>query len=497
MTATGGTSELQRFARGYLLSATAVVPPVRGWLSEVVVGLHLLHAPDVTVTRASCGQSFALVIGHIVDTERGLSPETAVDVAAKALARSELEFLDVTDAWSGRYLVLYGSQSARHVMTDATGMRSAFYSLEGSFVLASHARLVATVAGARTSPVLKAFRAVVRSQRRHLVMSMPGRSTPWTGVVHLTPNTVLDVETRRVRRVFPRNPLPELGAATAASLIGPQLSGQVAALVATGRPIALSVTAGLDTRVSVAASRAHRSSIRYFTYRRDGIAGNELDVATAVSIARDSRLPHTVVDVRPEDEPLELTQAIREATILSHGRAIVGAYRRTFPGDTIHIRSNVGEVGRSSYRQTWSGVALPADVRRLTPSEVARLWAHGQPTSRPIVEAFAEWMNAIAFYDVLELDALDVLYWEHRLACWHSNVILESDFAFDTHVLFNARSILRSFLSVPPPERRHGATFRLVIADLWPELLRWPTERWKWRSAAVAVRHTLRGRLGR
>ena len=72
------------------------------------------------------------------------------------------------------------------------------------------------------------------------------------------------------------------------------------------------------------------------------------------------------------------------------------------------------------------------------------------------------------------------------MACWHSSVVLESDFAFDTHVLFNSRSILQLMLSAPVKDRRDGALFRKIVSILWPELRRWPLGERSLRSRLVA-----------
>lgn len=60
------------------------------------------------------------------------------------------------------------------------------------------------------------------------------------------------------------------------------------------------------------------------------------------------------------------------------------------------------------------------------------------------------------------------------MACWHANVLLASDFAFDTHVLFNARTILRDMLAVPLEDRRASRLFDALVCDLWPALQEWP-----------------------
>jgi len=488
---TSDPASVPRFARGFALSDQPIDRPVPDWTTREVAGLRLVHAPDIRVAGARSDQHFAVVIGQFIDTETWRPHDDAITAAVDALTRSEDRFFDVTDTWSGRYLVVYGTNASRRVMTDASGMRSAFYSLDGRFVVASHARLVAIVTGAPRSPISAEYQTCVRALRSRLVMPMPGRSTPWSGVVFLTPNQVLDVETRALRRAFPRRALPVLTTAAAAALIAPRLQGQVTALVNTGRPVVLSLTGGVDSRVSLAASRPVRDAITYFTYRRPGTAGTDADVTTAGSIARAHRLPHRVLEVAASAEPSPLDAAIREATFLSHGRQIIAEYRRSFTPDSIHIRSNVSGVAKCFYRSKPLGAAVSESADQISAELLARLWAHSAP-SQPLIDAFEDWMEATRFRDVQGLDPLDVFYWEHRMGCWHSNVVLESDFAFDTHVLFNSRSILQLMLAAPAKDRSSGALFRQVVSILWPELLRWPMGKRSLRSQVASMRRRWR-----
>jgi hypothetical protein len=493
------STDPQRFARGYLVGDARIDAPVGDWIAAHFDGLWIARAPEVGLAAARADGRTVIVMGHLIDTESWSPTAAAVTRAAEALAHSEEEFLDVTDAWSGRYLVLFRDGGTWHAMTDATGLRSAFYPLSGRFVLASHARLVANITGPDRSVVLDAFDGVVRGRPGRYAFAMPGRSTPWSGVVHQTANTVLDIETRRLRRIFPRRPLRPISPATAAASLAPRLRGQIGALLASGRPVAISLTAGIDSRISLAASRDVRDDVRYFTYRRGVLRGNALDVSTAVSIAASLRLSHVVLDVGATVEPPSLDAAMREAAFLNHGRWIIPAYRAAFAPDTIHVRSNIGEIGRCYYRRTVAGAPMAAAPSDIEPRDLARLWAHCE-VSGPLVDAFAEWMEATRFRDAAGVDALDLFYWEHRMSCWLSSVVVESDFAFDTHVLFNSRTILEQMLSVPEAERASGSTFRHLVAELWPDLAAGPLERdprhgrrRTWRTVLSSIRRRIRG----
>jgi hypothetical protein len=79
------------------------------------------------------------------------------------------------------------------------------------------------------------------------------------------------------------------------------------------------------------------------------------------------------------------------------------------------------------------------------------------------------------------------------MSCWHSNLVLESDFAFDTHVLFNSRWILERMLSLPVDDRCRGSLFRRLVTEMWPDLAAWPLgAKRTWRTVLVSLRRRMR-----
>jgi hypothetical protein len=154
------------------------------------------------------------------------------------------------------------------------------------------------------------------------------------------------------------------------------------------------------------------------------------------------------------------------------------------------VRSNIGEVGRCQYRRSAAAAKVPASAADISAEDLAMLWAHRR-VQGPVVQAFDDWMTATHFRSAAYLDPLDVFYWEHRMSCWHSNVVLESDFAFDTHVLFNSRWILERMLSIPTAHRYRGSLFRLLVHEMWPKLERWPMHIRRRRSTISSIRHRI------
>lgn len=69
----------------------------------------------------------------------------------------------------------------------------------------------------------------------------------------------------------------------------------------------------------------------------------------------------------------------------------------------------------------------------------------------------------------------DLFYWEHRMTLWHSLIVLESDMAYETHILYNNRVLLSKMLTAPYEVRESSEPFIKMIRDTWPELLNLPS----------------------
>jgi hypothetical protein len=453
------------YARGFTLSRDPEERPHRAWRVHEIGGWFLSYDPRLDFSHGGAEESAVAVLGLAIDTDTWSDQDDTARHAASALERGEDELFDLLDAWAGRHLIVWSKGGRVSVMTDATAMRTCFFNLEGELRVASHASLVAELAEApRRDLPFAAHR-----RFRKGVHYFPGRITAWEGVVFLTANTVLDLESREVRRVWPRRSLPERSIEAAVEELSGRLPAQFEWLTATGRPVVVSITGGGDSRVTVAASRSEAEQLSYFTYYRRTSEVQVSDVRIASQIAATLGLRHIELPV-PEDlgPSGEVTkEALQVNSFLSHFRAGAELYRRTFPAEAIHVRSNVAEVGRRFFEKSARAVPITH------PKSMARVWRRMEDDA-DAVAAFAEWSDAVGFLDVAEVDPLDLFYWEHRMPCWHGSVVLESDVAFESHSLFNSRAVLENLLSVPQEARRKGELFTRFVATAWPELAGFP-----------------------
>lgn len=457
---------LHRFARGYLLTDDAAAPQLSSWSSASIGGLTLQYDPRNRLTTATAGNAHVAVLGlAIAGLHPDEVPEETVDRACRALARSEDAFFDEIDEWGGRHLIVFRRDEDTFALTDATAMRTAFYAPHHErLMVSSHAALVAAAAGSTRSGLMATLSSHP-SWGTKRAKYLPGADTPWDGVTFLTANTMLRVRDRRPVRFWPRGPIRALDVPEAARAALDIMERQMLWLLNQKRPLVASLTAGLDSRTALAAMLPFKEQVSFFTYLRDGQANDQQDADAAMCIAEHFKLRFEVLKARKAPTSRYLSSLLDEINFIPHKKGVAEMYLGAFPPDAIHVRSNIAEIGRLFYASN----DLPLD-----PRQMASRWRQmaDEPTA---VDAFARWAKAVDFDKVKEVRDLDLFYWEHRMSCWHGCVVLESDVAFDTVSLFNARSLLKALLGVGDPRKRKKADVFMRIMQLAsPDLLGWP-----------------------
>tara|TARA_R110002020_G_scaffold143823_6_gene316406 strand:+ start:11429 stop:12835 length:1407 start_codon:yes stop_codon:yes gene_type:complete len=449
------------FARGFLLTETRVPQPVAGWIESRVGDLNLWRDPRTPLRMAQAGDRWVAILGHFVDVRRPLDPED--DVLAACAGYEPAALLAETDHWSGRFVCLFGGPDGCAIAPDAIGSKPLYYSLDAPFVAGSHAALVARIADAAPNPEIAA-----RLSRRAMY-GLPGDYTIWRRVHVLTPNQTLDPATRQPSRFWPRGDIAEMSVEEAAQRVADIMTATMDGLTNRRRPVLFSLTAGLDSRLSLAASRRHVDSLECFTFSNGD--HHRIDMEFALSAAPLLGLSHRPLETGlrlPRETREEFEAVMTEISPRNHFRRGSYAYTLNYPQHALHVRSSAGEIGRSFFRD-------PAKcfVPKTTNSLVSA-WGGDAADRKVDLAAFADWTERSRYWSVQQIDLLDLFHWEHRMGTWLSELCLESDIAFDTHIMFSCRALLEAFVSAPLAERRVNKVFYASIHRMWPHLLALP-----------------------
>lgn len=449
-----GSNARYLFARGYILSDAPVAAP-GWWVEDTVLNFHVKYDPRLPMLRAAGHVSEVVCLGIIYDIrDPNADPHAFVLELAAALSESEEYFYELISHSGGRYVMVYGrdDQPAK-LLTDAAGMRTALYYFRERKIVSSHARL------------LRLNAAHAHPRKCDAKYGFPGADTPFEGVRFLTPNLALDLGSFSTDRFWPRGKLSDIEIGEATELFLKFLKNSYAHLSRRYTTIC-SLTAGIDSRVTL--SIAKRSGT-YFTYFRGvDIRADAVDKSFAAKVTRDLGLDHRVVFLR--DQPnrthlVDIGRVLEVNTIYRHLGDAVMNFMDAFPEDSVHIRSNLSEIGTMFYRRR--------NVYPRSAGSLMRLWSdRPEMMSLDNMASFDEFAESSRFFDV-PLERTSLFYWEHRMGTWHSQVALESDPAFESVSLYNSHAILALMLSISPEQQAAGELLRRAIAREWDVLTRY------------------------
>ena len=451
------------YARGYIARGDAPPLAPAGWRRLGFAGLQMAHDPRLRALRSSAGRAELLCLGLLFDVrDPERSTETCQQILADHLRKGEAHFLAELAHMCGRFVCFYADGSGgRFVVTDATGMKSAFYRCDGA-IISSHVELIA-----RNEPTLPARDGL------SFKYGYPGLRTPRRGIRLLTPNARLDIAAGTPTRFWPTRSLIERDMDQAAESFATCFNNAMAYVARNHDPI-VSVTAGVDSRTTLSASLKY-DNVKYFTYFTSATSPSmEIDREFRTSLEKDGLIQIDFLSADKSSSDPAFAALVAENAMGQHSRTLARVYYAHFAEQPsfLHVRSNIAEVGR----EFWKSITFPISY----PSDLARIYMHNRDAA-PASEVFRT-IDRFTEFDAVtgllscasHVDIKSLFYWEFRMASWHSQVVIESDPAFDSVSLFNCRSLLETMLSVPRRRRARGELQKRLIRANNPALAAYP-----------------------
>lgn len=419
--------------------------------------------PTVRVEDSE-GRSLGLLLGLPIDTRGGrliddrlrLPEPLGVDI--DTFVETHIYGL------SGSFIFVLDVPGARRIYLDACGSLSAVYDPERECVAATSLQLL--------SPGESRARFRAAMHERLCILRdgwFPAGLTAHEGIFRLMPNHYLELDTFEVRRHWPMAPIsptPDPVAACATILNSMRRQMQI---VAEREPVYVSLTAGNETRMLVAAAKPFHQKLDFVTIQAKGA---ELDRVRAEELVARFCLQHRLIPLRhgSVDEGWEW----HARTGYTFGGPHMQTHRTTHAlrDRRILIGGLGGEIGRGFF---WR----PEDNDD-TALDVQGLWARmGMPLDQEALPPVETWLAGVAGLPTLL--RLDLAYMELRMGCWGFAPSYASVLPLRLHPLIS-RENFTAMLSLPPEwRRRHNRTNRMireVIAAGWPELLDLPISRY-------------------
>jgi hypothetical protein len=293
----------------------------------------------------------------------------------------------------------------------------------------------------------------------------PGDSTQFDEVKHLLPNHYLDLYKIKCHRYWPNIPLRKMELKEAVPKCARFLQGTMKA-AAHRHSLMMAVTAGLDSRTLLAASKNICDSLYFFINKEDRLNDKSSDIRVSKEIFKRTNLPFHVHEISKEVSP-EFKKIFFNNVFLAHEMSLPVIYNIYHKHHSHRVNIlGVGELGRTKFYD---------EPKKLTPYYLAYMLRHRK--SSYAVKECEKWLNdSSPIAQKYGLNAMTLFWWEILIGNWGSVGNSESDIAIEEFDPYASHLLYEMFLSVDKKYRtfKDNVLFDELIKFMWPELLEVP-----------------------
>ena len=479
------------FRRQFLLGPRSFTPNRHWSCTQLQHGLHLSTHADLPFSSATEQNLSVTLVGRAIDPYRPKAGEQEILHSLIEKTPDLGELIESTIAFIGRWVIIFQDHKDTNIFTDPCGFRQVYYHRdEEEFWCASQPELIKAIRQLQlnTDPLLPPFLTSIG----HVQQESPwiGSSTLYENCFHLLPNHYLNVYRTNQVRFYPNG---DIGSKTTSEIIQSVsniLHGAMTGL--TNRyQISLALTAGVDSRVLLAASRHVSNKIDYFVYRQITYGADHPDIWVPKRIAKELGIKF-VVKTPSHHLPgwfvSMLSQNVTCARVLPKTSNI---YDKLVSGDnSVNINGNASEICRNFFDKY-----CRMDIEDVSTIKLAALLFGQEPIPSFATKEIDEWRNkAGSLSSDKGLNILDLLYWEQRLGNWGAQYPAEQDISVEEISPFNCRQLIQT-LSAAPRHLRAAPDYplyRSLIEEMWPEALAFPINPEPKVNAVSAIKNRVR-----
>lgn len=436
---------------------------------------QVLIEKSLSNAKHTVGNCSVLIFGLVLNPYKTENNIVNISISlTNKLSQNKDLFLDELDELSGRFTIIARDiEGNTEIYNDACGTRTVYYDTQSEYtIISSHSYLISDLMNYKTSEVAKEVLADNTFKGRKY---LPGLLSPFDEIKPLTPNTSYNIEKREVNRFFPREDNKKFTLEEAADNLTNILRNQSKLLNEHNDTVA-SITAGLDSRLTLAVQNEQNTNTKYFVhYCSDNIDGFLEDMIIAEKITRYLGEDFSQFGYSNKDIPTDLSEYryVWQRNIGMYRGSLkqFKMYTDNLYKNRIHIRSNVAEIGRVFYKDRGKEPTSEHLSTLFTKSEYGK--------TEFVINQFKDFIETTSFYEsrFYNYNYADLFYWEHRMAMWHSWLVLESDTAFETFVPFNNRKFLQTMLAIPEKYRENDELMVAILKNVNPDLLKFPVNK--------------------
>ncbi len=437
--------------------------------------LFLTCHPNLEITHLSTENIIIIGLGIFIDP---FNPNYSnKQILNSLITDTSKDCIKKTYPIGGRWVIIYINKEKkdRIIFNDTVGDRQIYYtSINNNCWCASQPQVIAEILKIplRKDENLKKF--ISAKEFELMEHCWIGNKTLYQNIFHLLPNHYLNINNINPVRFFPSiDDLKNTGfsAENAIKKVSEILQGTIESIVNRYK-ISMAITAGLDSRTILAASKNYNEKIHYFISTHPGLSENEPDVTVPKKLFNKLKIPFHVLNgknINPNNN-IFLKYFFKNVSQVSNKRNI-GIYYNYFEKfeENILVGGGSGEISRNYYGLT---------NKALNAESLSKLF--GRFNDSYTISEIEEWLLNIK--DLIprlcneNITLLDLFVWEHKAGNWQTMGPAEEDICLDGVRPLSNRSLIISLLSVNknPDIKDSQYIQKEIIKYLWPELLTEP-----------------------
>jgi len=471
------------FRRGYVVTTNGSIPldsyPFYGnWEKYNVNRNYVAYVhrdQSIFVFREEDTEHTIILIGHAYNPFSGEIDEKTIIKKALLLYKQGINaFFEYINELTGIFVIgIFNSREIIFVQ-DCTAMEACFYgSCMGNVYFLSHAQLLADISSPKENKFIKRL-CNSYSYNHFGTKYLPGDLTVFQELRRLGPNVYvrLSNDAFSLTRFYPLRDHPEVLPTDTETLetIAKTIRNSVYLCADKWKKPAISLSGGLDSRTTLAASNGRYKDFYYYSFF---CKAQEKDDADAAHKICDSLgLEHTVYPITDSNQNIPNFELFK--TIISHNEA----YMHTPPEHEIRkyyflsslndfdveLKSWASEIGRAYWEKRY-GFRLP---NKLTPRDFSVFQTRfvGTPILlRQNDAAYKQYLKKTGLLNPpFNYEHTDMFYWEYRFGSNGTTVTMEQQvFNFNVTMPMNNRKLMDMFLWFPHEFRKNDGVNKATI----------------------------------
>lgn len=422
----------------------------------------IYYSKSYDVTLLNNGDVKHILIGYALDIRD--SEKTNIDIL-EMLHQSDTVIEDL-EFIAGRYVYIKAVNKEMYVYSDASQLLPLVFNKEAE-IFSSHDNLLAEILRDNNYKIT----------RRPLEVHNELDFTRYEEIQKFNPSMRLRTKDFTYRRIYPRVQLKSASVETVYRSMKTYLNEMVKWLKNNKQPKFVTVTGGIDSRVSASLTRTI-DDVEYLTYfMPDAYIKSKLaksiyavDRKITTEMKDNLRWNHSIIDLTDIPLSKEELNFYESYYNSKHGYRLDKYYRENRKYyKTLHIKSTVFGMGKADFPAALNAKSSNIDYYKRSVHGINKEFEEHYNLDEEIEKYFMR--NLVEPAVTKGRHYFDLYHLESRMGNWHSNLTLETDPETEEFIFTNSRKIIDLIQLPTIDERRKFSLYKEIVKDNWPVLL--------------------------